>query len=219
MDDAEKLFKQALSAIGKRELQYRGKNISVEGKWDRVTMKELFQKYLQVNLDEYLETEKISELAAKLGYKVEKDEEYENIFFKIFLNEIESKLGIEKPIFVYDYPARMCSLSRRSSDERYAERFELYVGGLEVANAFGELTDPIDQEKRLGADFELRKKLSKETWPIDADFIAALGEIDAKGGRASGIALGLDRMVVLCTGAKDINEVIFNNLSDQFNNN
>jgi lysyl-tRNA synthetase class 2 len=219
MDDTEELFKNALHTIEKKELQYRGNKILIDDRWDRMTMKEIFKKYLQINLDEYLETEKISELAGRLGYKFDVGEEYENIFFKIFLNEIEPKLGIKKPIFVYDYPARMCSLSRLSSDPRYAERFELYVGGLEVANAFGELVDPVDQEKRLKADLELRKKMGKETWPVDADFIGALSEIHKKGDRASGIALGLDRMVVLCTGAKDINEVIFNNLADQFNNN
>lgn len=217
MADTEELFKVVMEKIGKEKIVYRDKEIAVFEKWDRVSMKELFKKHLNVNLDEYLENELIIELANRLGHQVAKDEEYENIFFKIFLNEIEPKLGNEKPAFVYDYPARMCSLSRLSKDPRYAERFELYIGGLELANAFGELIDPAEQHRRLEADRELRAKLGRDTWPVDEDFIAALAELDKKGVTAAGIALGVDRMVVLCTVAKDINEVIFNNISEQIN--
>lgn len=215
MDDTEELFRHVVQVIGKKELTYRDKKISVEGKWDRISMKDLFKKYLNVDLDGLLETKNILEFVRGRGFVIDEDEEYENIFFKIFLNEIEPKLGIEKPIFVYDYPARMCSLSRLSKDRRYAERFELYVGGLEVANAFGELVDPEEQKKRLDEDRAFRKKLGKEDWSVDGDFIDALGVLHSRSMRPSGIALGLDRMVVLCTGARDINEVIFNNLTDQ----
>lgn len=228
MDDTEELFKEVMKKISRENFEYRGIKIPVFVKWERVSLKELFRKYLAVNLDEYLEQKNILQLAKKLGYTADENEEYENIFFKIFLNEIEPKLGMEKPIFVYDYPAQMCSLSKLSSDPRYAERFELYIGGLEIANAFGEQTDPGEQKRKLEIDRSLRKKLGKETWPVDEDFILALGVLkvqldsspplprpsgDLLG--AAGIALGLDRMVILCTDARDINEVIFNNLSDQ----
>ena len=216
MTDTEELFKFVMKKLGKEKFSYRGKEISCFEKWDRVTMKELFQKYLSVDLNEYLETNKIFELAKKLGHSADPNDEYENIFFKIFLNEIEPKLGNERPVFVTEYPARMCSLSKLSeTDPRYAERFELYVGGLEVANAFGELIDPAEQQKRLEADRSLRQKLGKENWDVDPDFIAALGELDKESRGAGGIALGLDRMVILCTGAKDIREVIFNGIADQ----
>ena len=216
MDDTEALFKFVMNKLDKHQFSYRGIQIYCFEKWERVAMKELFQKYLSVNLDEYLETKKIFELAKKLGYQADPNDEYENIFFKIFLNEIEPKLGLEKPIFVYDYPAQMCSLSKLTeSDPRYAERFELYIGGLEIANAFGELTDPAEQQKRLEDDRKLRQKLGKEIWSVDPDFIAALGELEKQGREAGGIALGIDRMVVLCTGAKDIKEVIFSSPADQ----
>ena len=210
-------------------LRYKDKKINIFEKWDRLSMKEIWQKYLQANLDDYLNTEQIKNLAEDKGYKIEEDEEYENIFYKIFLNEIEPKLGVEKPVFIYDYPACMASLSRLCPhDNRYAERFELYIGGLELANAFGELTNADEQKERLEKDKELRQKLGKETWPVDEDFIKSLDELDgllkkegglaghsSAGATAGGIALGVDRMVLLFTGAKDLNEVMFQSVSDQ----
>lgn len=214
MDDTEKLFKKVLKKLEKNSLQYNGKEIPALLKWQRVSLKKIFKKYLEVDLDKYLEIEPLKQLAEKIGLNISEQDEYEDVFFKIFLNKIEPQLGLEKPVFVYDYPARMCSLSKLTeNDPRYAERFELYVGGLEVANAFGELLDPIEQEKRLKEDQALRSKLGRKIWSIDQDFIKALANIEVK--QAAGIALGLDRMVVLCTGAKDINEVIFSNISDQ----
>jgi lysyl-tRNA synthetase class 2 len=173
----------------------------------------VWQKFLQINLDEYLELTKMKELARERGYNVDVNDLYEDVFFKIFLNEIEPKLGIERPTFIYDYPVQMASLSRVcASDPRYAERVECYVGGLELCNGFGELTDADEQKKRLEADKALRAKLGKETWDVDEDFIAALRSgMPATGG----VALGLDRVVLLFTGAKDINEVIFGSVKDQ----
>ena len=180
MDDTEKLFKKILRKLGKDSLQYNGREIPALQKWQRVSLKKLFRKYLKVDLDKYLEIESLKKLAEKVGQKVSDTDEYEDVFFRIFLNEIEPNLGLERPTFVYDYPARMCSLSRPTNDPKYAERFELYVGGLEVANAFGELLDPDEQKRRLEADQALRSKLGKETWPVDPDFISALEELSLK---------------------------------------
>ena len=101
----------------------------------------------------------------------------------------------------------MAALSRRKpGDSRLAERFELYVCGLELANAFSELTDPEEQRARFAADQARKKSLYGETYPIDEDFLAALehGLPDC-----AGIALGFDRLVMLCTGAADIEEVLW----------
>jgi lysyl-tRNA synthetase class 2 len=124
---------------------------------------------------------------------------------------------------VYDYPAQMTSLSRLCEhDSRYAERFELYIGGLELANAFGELTDAKEQENRLENDKKLRGELGKATWPVDPDFISALASLQPASAKAparqGGIALGVDRMVLLFTGAKDLNEVMFQSVKDQIEN-
>jgi len=227
MDDTENLFRFVCEKLGMDFIDYQNYKIKIAGAWDRMTMREVWQKFVGVNLDEYLLTEKLAELVKERGYNVEKDEPYEDLFFKIFLNEIEPKLGIERPIFVYDYPAQMSSLSRLCEDNRYAERFELYIGGLEMANAFGELTDAVDQKNRLEADRMHRQHLGKETWPVDAEFISALesgipnSEVlaalpaEARRAEVGGIALGVDRMVLLFTGARDLNEVIFESIKDQ----
>ncbi len=215
MDDTEKLFQHIGRALRKESVEYEGKKCLVQEKWDRKTMKTVWEEYVGVDLDNYLDRDSVAKLAKEKGYAVEVSDEYEDLFFKIFLNEIEPKLGLKKPIFVYDYPRQMCSLSRVCpGDDRYAERAELYIAGLELANGFGELIDPAEQYKRLEADRALREKLAKPTWPVDPDFIAALGSGIPEAG---GIALGIDRMIVLFTGARSINEVLFQSVADQLN--
>ncbi len=240
MEDTEKMFKFVGEKFspeanqpwtGKiKELRYKDYKIDISGKWDRISMKEVWQKYVGVNLDEYvgglsaLGGKDLKDLVIERGYQVDADDAYEDLFFKIFLNEIELKLGLERPVFIYDYPAQMASLSRLCNhDPRYAERVECYIGGLELSNGFGELTDADEQLRRLEKDRELRVKLGKENWPVDPDFIAALRSGIGTGGSprqssegtAAGIALGVDRMVLLFTGAKDINEVMFGSVKDQ----
>ncbi len=213
MDDTENLFKFVGQKLNRQTVKYNDKEINIFKKWDRLSMKEVWQKFINVSLDDYLEFNKLSELTKAKGYSVQPDDAYEDLFFKIFLNEIEPRLGNETPVFVYDYPARMTSLSRLCEhDNRYAERFELYIGGLELANAFGELTDAEEQQRRLEKDRELRAKLGKAVWPVDEGFISALRSGIAPAG---GVALGVDRMVLLFTEAKDLNEVIFQSVKDQ----
>lgn len=212
MVDTENLFKFIGQKLNKDYVSYKGNQINIVEKWDRLSMKEIWQQYIGVNLDDYLDRSQLGELARSKGYTVTPEDAYEDIFYKIFLSEVEPKLGVAKPVFVYDFPAQMTSLSQLCADVRYAERFELYIGGLEIANAFGELTDAVEQSKRLEEDKAKRKVLGKETWPVDMDFIAALQSGIVSAG---GIALGMDRMVVLFTGAKDLNEVIFGAVKDQ----
>lgn len=215
MDDTEKLFKYIGEKLAINSLQYRGLKIDYLATWERISVKDLWQKYLQVNLDDYLSAETMRVLVQNNGLMADDKDEYEDLFYKIFLNKIEPNLGMDRPIFVYDYPAQMCSLSRLcESDSRYAQRAELYIGGLELANGFGELTDSKMQKLNLEKDRSLRVQLNKEIWPIDSDFISAL---ESGINTAGGIALGVDRMVLLFTGAHDINEVIFQSVADQIN--
>ena len=216
MDDTENLFKYIGKKLNIQKLKYKNNEIEYLVDWDKMSVKDLWNKYIQVNLDDYLDIENLKILVQKRGWNVETTDMYEDLFYKIFLNEIEPNLGINKPIFIYDYPAQMCSLSRLcEKDKRYAQRFELYIGGLELANAFGELVDHKAQRINLEKDRELRVQLGKEVWSIDEGFIEAL---EAGIPSAGGIALGVDRMVVLFTGARDINEVIFQSVHDQINN-
>ena len=213
MDDTENLFKHIGKILGKNFVAYQNKKINIAEKSDRKSMKQVWQEYGGANLDDYLTVESLQQLVKERGLTVAEKDAYEDLFFKFFLNFIEPKLGMERPVFVFDYPKQMSSLSKTCAhDPRYAERFELYIGGLEIANAFGELTDPVEQEKRLDNDRALRQKLGKETWPVDPSFIQALESGIAEAG---GIALGVDRVVLLFTEAKDINEVIFQSVNDQ----
>jgi lysyl-tRNA synthetase class 2 len=223
MNDTEQLFQYLAGRLDREKIIYNGQEICLSGVWDRVSMKEIWHQYVGVNLDDYLTAEKMAELVRARGFSAGSDEPYEDLFYQIFLNAIEPKLGLAKPVFIYDYPAQMCSLSRLCGhDNRYAERFELYVGGLELANGFGELTDAAEQSKRLEEDKNKRQKLGKEIWPVDPDFIKALETWKIEHGssmgiKQSGIALGVDRMILLFTGAKDLNEVIFGSINDQIN--
>ena len=215
MDDLENLFKNIGQTLNQDFVSRNDKKIFITTTWDRMQMKEVWQEYLGVNLDDYLTKEKIVILAKEKGYQVKENEKYEDLFYKIFLNEIESKLGWEKPIIIYDYPAQMTSLSEFCEDKRYTQRFECYIAGLELCNAFGELTDAQKQLENLEKDRDLRQELGKEVFPIDSEFIEAL-QSGMK--PAGGIALGLDRMTMLFTGTKDINEVIFMSAKDQVEN-
>lgn len=187
-------------------------------KWERITMKDLWQKELGVNLDELLETAQMIQLARKLELTVDESDPYEDIFYKIFLNKIEPKLGFDRPIFVYDYPAQMCSLSELCEDDpRYAKRFELYINGLELGNGFGELLDPVKQAENFEQDKRLRDKLGKEIFKTDEELLSALSELKDKRTKAGGVALGVDRMVLLFSQANNLNEVIFESVADQIN--
>jgi elongation factor P--(R)-beta-lysine ligase len=134
-------------------------------------------------------------------------DDWESLYFRIFLDRIEPKLGIGAPAILYDYPASMAALSRKKpEDPRLAERFELYVCGLELANAFSELTDPKEQRARFVADQARKQALYGETYPIDEDFLAALEHGLPE---CAGIALGFDRLVMLCTRAEEIEDVLW----------
>jgi elongation factor P--(R)-beta-lysine ligase len=135
------------------------------------------------------------------------DDDWDAIFFRVMAEKIEPHLGKDRPCFLADYPVSQAALARPKPEEpRLAERFELYACGLELANAFGELTDPVEQRRRFMADIAVKQEIYGETYPLDEDFIAAL----THGMPASaGIALGFDRLVMLCAGVDTIDEIIW----------
>ena len=122
----------------------------------------------------------------------------------MFLDRIEPELARSGPTFVFDWPAPLGALARpHPSDPRVVERFELYAGGLELANAFGELTDPVEQRRRFEEEARVRAARGKAVYPIDEALLAALPQMPP----TAGIALGLDRLIMLATGVGDISEV------------
>ena len=205
MDDMENLFKHVAKDLRIDILKRGDKEIKIFKKWDRMSMRDVWKKHIGVNLDEYLEAPKMKELAEIRGHSIDEGEEYENIFYKIFLNEIEPKLGSERPIFIYDYPAFQAALSKLTSDGKYGQRFELYINGLELCNAFTELTDPVEQRKRFEIELAERKALGKPGSPVDEDLLGLLPSVRQP---TYGNALGVDRLHMLVTGRSSIEDVL-----------
>lgn len=208
MEDTERLVQFLAEKVhGGTNFIFGGKNIDVGGPWQRKKVAELFEEYAGISREIFEDVEKLRGAALKKGYSIHEQSSYEDVFFSLFLNEIEPKLGIEKPLIVYEYPVQMAALAQKCPhDSRYAQRFEVYIAGMELCNAFGELTDAVEQKKRLVAEREERKNLGKDVYDVDQSFIAAL-EFGMP--PSSGNALGVDRLVMLLTDSARIEDVLF----------
>jgi lysyl-tRNA synthetase class 2 len=217
MRDCEELllyvntYLQRTSDSGKEQrpstLTYRGKRVDLSAPWGKISMQEAFKKYAKIDLTRALTRETLTPIATKKGYRIEEHDTWEEIFHQIFLNEVEKHLGCGKPTIIYDYPASLAALSRKKkSDPRFAERFEFYIEGLELGDAYSELTDPKEQLERFEFEARERKRLGKIEHPIDMDFIQAL-----KAGMpsAGGIAVGVDRLIMLFADVTDIADTLF----------
>ena len=193
--------------VCKTPIKWRDMSCDVMRDWDILSVSEAFSKYAQIDLDAYLEDrDGLLKIAEEKGIHIDGNENWDDAFFRIFLEKIEPHLGVGVPCILYDYPAHMAALSRKKKDDpRYAERFEIYICGLELANAFGELIDAAEQKARFEAAMTEKQDLYGTTWPVDTDFITALEHGMPE---ASGIALGIDRLVMLITGAENITDIM-----------
>jgi elongation factor P--(R)-beta-lysine ligase len=213
MDECEGLLRCAQHAAGAEPLRWRGRAADAHARWQRLTVAAAFLQYAGIDLTATIDdphnpaAAPLAAAAARIGIAPHDGDDWETLFFRIFLDRIEPHLGVGAPTILYDYPIAMAALARpKPDDPLLAERFELYVCGLELANAFGELTDAVEQRCRFLADQAKRQALYGETYPIDEDFLAALefGLPDC-----AGVALGFDRLVMLATGAQHIEEVLW----------
>ncbi len=213
MGDCEKLLRTATSAAGTRRLTWRGAGCDVSGPFERLTVADAFGKYAGIDLlatapdPRAPDVALLSGAARSIGIRTSDGDTWEDVFFRVMLERIEPRLGFGRPTILCDYPVSMAALSRpKPEDPRLAERFELYACGVELANAFGELTDAAVQRERFEADMTLKQLLYGERYPVDEDFLAALehGLPDC-----AGIALGFDRLVMLCLGASRIEDVLW----------
>lgn len=194
-------------------INYQLSTINCVPPWERLTMCQAWQRYAKLDLDHLLTRAAMAKACHTKGYTVTKSDTFDDLFFKVHLTEVEPKLGRTRPTFLTDWPVQMAGLARRKpKDPRYAERVELYIGGLELANGFSELTDADEQLRRFRADQRLRRKLGKPVYPIDMDFIAALRHMPP----TAGIALGIDRLVMLLVDAATIDEVRWGSASALF---
>lgn len=218
MEDCETLVRAAAKASGidKFTVGANGQACACDPfvGWERLSVAEAFTRYAGIDLlataPEPLspETELLAEQVRRSGIaRVAEGDNWEDLFFRVLGEVIEPLLGRERPTFLCDYPISQAALARpHPNDPRLAERFELYIGGLELANAFGELTDADEQARRFRADMALKQSLYGEKVPVDEEFLDAL-----RFGLppSSGIALGVDRLVMLCAGARNIEDVLW----------
>lgn len=213
MQDCAELMRDAATAAGTGEFRRAGRRCDPFATPKRLTLQQAFQEYCGIDLlattpDPWNpDRDALAAEARRIGLFVSDNDTWEDVFFRVMLDRIEPHLGDGAPLILCEYPVSMAALSRPCPhDPRVAERFELYACGVELANAFGELTDPAEQRRRFTADMDLKEKLYGVRYPIDEDFLAALesGMPDS-----AGIALGLDRLVMLATGAGELAEVLW----------
>jgi len=189
----------------KFKINYQGREIYLTPPWMRISCKEAFKKYAHVDLDEFLNLKTAQEICLKKGYQIAQENTWEELYHQVFLNEVEPKLLQLSAVILYDYPAPQAALSKlKKSDPNYAERFEFYLGGLEIGNGYSELTDWEEQEKRLKKDIETRMKKGMKVFDYDHDFIEALKKGVPK---SAGIAVGVDRLCMLFTNSATIQEI------------
>jgi lysyl-tRNA synthetase class 2 len=212
MADCGNLTNHLIKYLDQRD--YTLKNENIRRPWQKKHMRDLWREHVDVNLDDYLRREAMLELNKKLGYTPGDDESYEELFYRIFLNKIEAHLGTDAPTIVHHYPREMAALSKiDEQDPNYAERFELYINGLEIANAYSELTDPEEQKKRLEEERLEREKLGLSVFEVDPDFIDALISGLPE---SAGIALGVDRLFMALTACQDIDNLLVLPMSKLF---
>jgi lysyl-tRNA synthetase class 2 len=212
MADCAALLALAAEAAGTRALTFRGRAIDPLAIPERITVAEAFHRFAGIDLLATVaaggETDAAALAAAAraAGVRTATDDTWADVFSKVMVERIDPRLGQERATILFEYPISEAALSRPCpADPKVAERFELFACGVELANCFGELTDPAEQRRRFGLEMDEKARVHGERYPLDEDFLAALAHMPP----ASGAALGLDRLVMLATGAARIDQVIW----------
>lgn len=219
MADCAGLLRACAEAAGCRRVAVAGRACDPLAPPQRISVAEAFERWAGIDLlattpDPWSpDAGLLAAAARRAGVRVAEDDDWLAVFTRVMLERIEPRLGSPAPTILYDYPVSQAALSRpKAADPRLAERFELYLAGVELANAFGELTDPAEQRRRFEADQALKQRLYGERYPLDEDFLAALAFGMPE---ASGIALGVDRLVMLLAGATAIEQVLWLPVAEQ----
>jgi lysyl-tRNA synthetase class 2 len=213
MADCAAILAQAAEVAGTKHLNFRGRRADAFAEPERLTVAAAFTRFAGIDLLATLpggepDREGFARAAGAAGIRIGDDDNWGDIFSRVLVEKIEGNLGIGRATILDQYPAVQAALARPAHDRRVAERFELYACGVELANGFGELTDPIEQRRRLEREMAEKERIYGERYSIDEDFLAALAVMP----QACGIALGLDRLVMLATGASRIDQVLWNPL-------
>ncbi len=212
MADCGALMALAAETAGARAFVFRGRTTDPLAEPERLTVAEAFQRFAGMDLlstvwpDGLTDRERLAASALAAGVRVAADDSWSDVFSKVMVEKIEPNLGLGRPTILCEYPAPEAALARlKPTDPRVAERFELYACGVELANAFRELTDAAEQRRRFEAEMAEMQRVYGQRYPIDEDFLAALALMP----EASGAALGFDRLAMLATGASRIEQVLW----------
>lgn len=212
MADCAALLALAAETAGTTRWSHRGREADPFAEPERLAVADAFARHAGIDLlatlaaDGTPDAAALARAAVAAGIRTAADDGWSDVFSRILVERVEPHLGIGRPTILDRYPASEAALARRCPDDpRLAERFELYCCGVELANAFGELTDPAEQRRRFEDEMAVKSRVYGEAYPIDEDFLAALARMPP----TSGIALGFDRLVMLATGAARVEDVMW----------
>jgi lysyl-tRNA synthetase class 2 len=211
MEDCAALVRLAAEAADTKAFSFRDRTADPFAPPERLSVAEAFDRYAAIDLLATLSGQDadcaaMAAQARQAGIRLAEDDTWSDIFSRVLVERIEPRLGIGRATILDEYPTIEAALARPTVDDhRLAERFELYVCGVELANAFGELTDQAEQRRRFEIEMAEKQRVHGERYPVDEDFLAALAHM----AQASGCALGFDRLVMLATGAQRIEQVLW----------
>jgi lysyl-tRNA synthetase class 2 len=212
MEDCAALLALAADTVGARALTFRGQVCDPFAAPERLTLAEAFDRFAGIDLlasvtgDGEVDREALAASARGAGVRVAADDTWADVFSRVLVERIEPHLGQGRATVLCEYPTPEAALARvKPGEPKVAERFELYACGVELANAFAELTDPVEQRRRLIAEMNEMERVYGERYPLDEDFLAALAHMPA----ACGAALGFDRLAMLALGAERIDQVLW----------
>jgi lysyl-tRNA synthetase class 2 len=210
--DTLEVVRLACDVTSAEKITFRDRECDPRADAQRMTVADAFTYHAGVDLLKTLDAaghgdrNRLASAAMRGGIVPAADDTWADIFSKILVARVEPRLGIGKPTVLYEYPRCEAALARATThDPRVAERFELYICGVELTNGFGELTDPVEQRKRFIAEMDEKERIYGERYPIDEDLLAALAHMPP----SSGVAMGFDRLVMLATGARNLNDIIW----------
>ncbi len=217
MADCTDLLRLANATACRDRLTWRGRDCDPALEPERLTLAEAFHRHAGMDLLATVaaggatDREGLATQAVSAGIRVSEDDTWADIFSKVLVERVEPQLGFGRATILCEYPVSEAALARpKAGDPRVAERFELYACGVELANAFGELTDAAEQRRRFEAEMAEKQRVYGEAYPIDEELLAALALMPP----TAGIALGFERLVMLATGARHIEDVVWTPVPD-----